>query len=121
MSGSTTRIKQMRALTMAIVVSLGITAPTALIANQEALSCETYRTNQDRSRDRIVGSYLWVWLKRDAERVTPNQAGSLIVMVPTMRAIVDAECATAGGDITPIVAKVMRPFYTAAMSDREIR
>lgn len=88
---------------------------------QEAMACETYLANSEASRDRIVGSFLWVGLKKDAERVTPNQAGTLIATVPEMRVMVDQAC-TKGGPSYPLyeAAFVVHTFI-AASEDPEIR
>ena len=85
------------------------------------MTCATYMGDQEGSRNRIVGMFLWVLL-RQLPDVTPNQAGTLIALTPTFRALMDAECTgEPGRAISAVAAKVIQPFATAALSDPEIR
>ena len=105
----------------AVVVAVSIAlsqAPAAL--GEERMTCATYMGDQEGSRDRIVGMFLWVLLRQ--LDVTPNQAGTLIALTPTFRALMDAECTgEPGRSISAVAAKVIQPFATAALADPEIR
>ncbi len=106
-------------LAVAVAVTIALShAPPAL--GEERMTCATYLGDQEGSRNRIVGMFLWVLLRQ--LDVTPNQAGTLIALTPTFRALMDAECAgEPGRSISAVAAKVIQPFAAAALSDPEIR
>ena len=86
------------------------------------MTCGTFLSDHEGSRERIVGSFLWVLLTQVSDRVTPNQAGSLIGVVPEMRAMMDNECAgEPSRQVSAVAAKVIKPFFTAALTDPEIK
>ena len=106
-------------LAVAVAVTIALFhVPAAL--GQGPMTCATYMGDEEGSRDRIVGMFLWVLLRQ--LDVTPNQAGTLIALTPTFRALMDAECTgEPGRAISAVAAKVIQPFATAALADPEIR
>ena len=98
-----------------------VLGPLLAIA-EESLSCKEYLGNHEGSRDRIVGSFLWVILDNQRDKVTPNAAGTLISTVPEMRATVDTGCAeNMETRVFLVAASVIFPFVQAALTDPEIR
>ena len=105
----------------AAVSMLVFLGPPLAIA-EESLSCKEYLGNHEGSRDRIVGSFLWVILDNQRDKVTPNAAGTLISTVPEMRAMVDTGCrADEEVAVSVVAASVIFPFVQAALTDPEIR
>ena len=105
-----------------VAFSIFILLGPSLAAGEESLSCKEYLGNHQGSRDRIIGSFLWVILDNQRDKVTPNAAGTLISTVPEMRAMVDAGCsADKETQVFSVAASVIFPFVQAALTDPEIR
>ncbi len=103
-------------------VSMLIFLGPPLAIAEESLSCKEYLGNHEGSRERIIGSFLWVILDDQRDKVTPNAAGTLISTVPEMRAMVDAGCsADKETRVFSVAASVIFPFVQAALTDPEIR
>jgi hypothetical protein len=109
-------------VTTAVLIGVACVA-TPVLAEDKAMSCETYLAETEGSRDRITGMFLWELLRPNADRLTRNQAGTMISMVPMMRMMIDASCVEGGvtASIALIAAGVIGPFYTAAIADPEIK
>jgi len=109
-------LKAIPALTVILAV---LPISTARSEGEAQMTSATFLAEASGSQDRIVGSFLWVWLKANAEDVTPNQAGTLIAAVPPMRAMTVAACKP-GALLVPTLRDVMAPFLMLSM-DSDIR
>ncbi len=111
---------------MRAIIILGLSLVPVLAAlpwdsvAQEQLSCQEYLANPDASRDRIVGSFLWLTLKQRGDGMTPNAAGTLIAIISPLRGMVDETCA-GGGPVTKAAATVIFPVVEMALGDPEVR
>lgn len=79
-------------------------------AAEQLMSCAEYLSEPVASRERITGTYLWLYLNENRTQLTPNQAGSAISIVDTLRDLLDQWCldpVVPGGSSSPKDARVV--------------
>jgi hypothetical protein len=112
-----------RVLGFALCVGAAAIPGVARSEGEFQMTCKGCLAEAGGSRDRIVGSSLWVWLKANAENVAPNQAGSLIAIAPSLRTSAANACKAevAGPLLVPTLGVTLTPAIEAALRDPKIR
>lgn len=83
------------------------TATSQRTAEEAAtMSCATFLGDNDGSRTRIAGMYLWEFLTNTAPAVSQSQAGSAIALVGAFRNAMDEWCDDPGEAMSPENATV---------------
>jgi hypothetical protein len=59
-------------------------------AEDGLMSCEAYKNEEEIVRTRIVGTYVWIYLYKNAEAISPHDAGAVIATISSLRQLVDA-------------------------------
>ena len=111
-------------MTLRLAMNVAFTllmAGSLATAEPKAMTCAEYLADDKGSRDRITGSFLWVWLLDNRESLSTNQAGSAIAIIPELRILLDRHCSTSGGEVAPAAAEVIGGMAAALAANPDLR
>ena len=114
---------------MRVVLALWIASALAQAGRAEepqespesrGLSCTAYLSEPEAERDRVAAMALWVWMRKNAEGLHPQQAGTLMASLPKLRATLDANCG-AGGSLGKLAAGAVDQYVLRELQEQRMR